>query len=258
AAAGQGGAAGAAGGGSSPFFGESRCGAADVWLCEDFESGALDSARWQAMFNLPTIDDQHAARGGKALHVSTGATTGSGIATKQIFPTPDENYWGRLFVYLTALPTTPTWAHWTLVGAGPTSDSAIKGEVRVGGQLDTAINRFGVGTDGGPTGDWTNLDADSPEPAAVPLNTWICLEWQHDGQHDETRFFKDGVEHPSLATTKQTDHGGNSDVPFELPTIGSIWFGFWNYNQGKPVQPDHFDVWLDEIALDGARIGCER
>jgi len=30
------------------------------------------------------------------------------------------------------------------------------------------------------------------------------------------------------------------------------------YDQRKAVTPDHFDVWIDEIALNGERIGCER
>jgi hypothetical protein len=229
-----------------------------VWLCEDFESGTLDSARWKAMYKLPSIDEAHAARGKKALHVHTEATSPSGITTSTIFPTPDDNYWGRMFVYFDALPKEPTWAHWTIMGAQPTSSSPIQGEVRVGGQLDTKQNRFGVGTDGGPTGDWTNLDADPKQARAVPEGSWVCLEWQHDTAHDVTRFFWDGVEHPSLGTTTETKHGGNSDVPFELPTFGSLWFGFFNYDQHKTVTPDHFDVWIDEIALDGERIGCER
>ncbi|MEY4581297.1 MAG: hypothetical protein RL701_6000 [Pseudomonadota bacterium] len=211
------------------------------------------------MSKLPKIDDVHAARGSKALHVSTGATEGSGITTSKIFPTANENYWGRLFVYFDALPTTPAWAHWSIVGANPTNDSAIKGEIRVGGQLDTKINRFGVGTDRGPTGDWTNLDNDPNKmPVAVPLKTWLCIEWQHDGGNDSTRFFANGVEHPSLGTTRDVSHLTNPSVKYDLPTLGSVWFGFWNYNQGKATTPDHYDVWIDEIALDGERIGCEK
>lgn len=261
AAGGGGGNAGAgdgSAGAGAGFFGASRCADADFWLCEDFESGSLDKTRWQAMASLPKIDSVHAARGSKALHVSTGATAPSGITTTEIFPTPDENYWGRLFVYFEQLPSSPVWAHWTIVGANPTPDSAIKGEIRVGGQLDTKQNRFGVGTDHGPTGDWTNLDADPKAAKSVPVGSWICVEWQHDGGHDQTRFFWDGEEHPSLGTTPDTPHGANSSVKYLLPTLGSVWFGFWNYDQGKTTKPDHYDVWLDEIALAGERIGCER
>jgi hypothetical protein len=239
------------------FFGDSRCDSAGVWLCDDFESGVIDTQRWQAMFKLPTIDSVHAARGKNALHVSTSATEGSGVRTDEIFPTPNENYWGRIFVYFEALPSSPDWAHWTVVAAEPSDGSSIKREVRVGGQRDTKSNRFGVGSDGGPTGDWTLLDQDPRNAAAVPEGQWLCVEWQHDGANDHTRFFWDGIEHPSLGTTAD-DHGGNKGARYELPQFSSVWIGFWNYDQKKPVTPNHFDVWIDEIALNGERIGCAR
>ena len=49
-------------------------------------------------------------------------------------------------------------------------------------------------------------------------------------------------------------HGG-SDDPYTLPDFNEVWFGWWLY-QEDPV-PDHFDVWIDEIAVDYARIGCD-
>jgi hypothetical protein len=155
-----------------------------------------------------------------------------------------------MFVYIDALPTAPMWAHWTLVAGNGQGDGS---EIRVGGQWDGQRNRFGVGTDHGPTGDWTNLDEDPDGHAmAVHEDEWMCLEWLYDGETDQMRFFWDGVEHPSLHATK-TDHGG-SDVEFVMPAFQSLDLGWWLY-QGGPT-PDHFDLWLDEIILDDERIGC--
>jgi hypothetical protein len=244
------------------FFGASRCNGAGLLLCDDFESGTLDTSIWKVKWpaQAPVFDSTRFARGGKSLHFHTSAVAPAGIETSHIFPVSHETYYGRMFVYFEALPTSPQWAHWTIVGANPSSsDSAsIKGEVRVGGQFDGTIERFGVGTDGGPTGDWTNLDKDpSGTPSAVPNGQWICIEWMHDGENDETRFYWDGVEHPSLDTTKDVKHQGNASVKYELPTIASVWVGFWNYDQGKPTTPDHYDIWVDEFALDSQRIGCD-
>src|SRR5207245_4737401 len=47
--------------------------------------------------------------------------------------------------------------HWTVAEAAGTGNGSL---IRVGGQYDGKSNRFGVGSDGGPTGDWTNLDQD--------------------------------------------------------------------------------------------------
>jgi hypothetical protein len=241
----------------SDFFGSSRCSSLNALVCDGFETGKLDAAIWKTKFQAPTFDTTRAARGTTSLHLSTTATGNSGIETSKIFPATKNSYYGRMFVWFEALPTSPQWAHWTIVGANPAAASSITGEIRVGGQYDGKLNRFGVGTDGGPTGDWTNLDGDPKSGASpVPLGSWICVEWLHKGDTNETRFWWDGVEHPSLDTTRDTAHQGNASVKYDLPTFGSVWVGFWNYNQNKPVVPDHFDVWIDEVALDAERIGC--
>jgi hypothetical protein len=112
----------------------------------------------------------------------------------------------------------------------------------------------GVGSDGGPTGDWTFLDDDPPgNPSAVVVQDWVCLEWLHDGANNETKFWWDATEHPSLATTAES-HGGNQDADYLMPQFESMWVGWWLY-QGGP-NPDHYDVWIDEVAVDSVRIGC--
>lgn len=227
-------------------------------MCDGFEAAEIDRTLWGNMQTAPKLDTLHAARGSKALHLSTTATGASGLTTRKSFPVDTGHYYGRMFVYFDGLPTSPQWAHWTVVGANPYANSGNTGEIRVGGQYDGKINRWGVGTDRGPTGDWTNLDGD-PKNAVQPVaeKKWLCIEWLHDWANDETKFYLDGVEHPSLNTTRDVKHLGNADVPYEIPELGSVWVGFWNYNQGKPVTPDHFDVWIDEVAFDDQRIGCE-
>jgi hypothetical protein len=261
-----GGAAGAAGSGGrtystdrATFFGASRCAAAGVLLCDDFESGTIDAATWKNYQTAPKIDALQAARGTKALHVTTAATGGSGLRTTKIFPRTDGLYYGRMFIYFTALPTGPNYAHWTVIGSNAASDSTDKSELRVGGQLET-INKFGVGTDHGPTGDWTNLDKDKPSGASsvreVPKNEWICLEWMVDTANELTKFWWDGTEHPSLATTRDVSRYNSNGTKYVLPDISSVWVGFENYNQGGTMLPANYDVWIDEVALDPQRIGC--
>lgn len=262
-AAGAGGAAGVGGSGSDGSAGaagpqDSLCAGSELLFCESFEAATLDDDLWQPMQAAPSVDDTRAARGEHSLHVHTSATSASGIRTSAFLSATDGHYYGRMFVYFDALPTSPQWAHWTIVGANPVQSSDDRSEIRVGGQHDGSIERFGVGTDGGPTGDWTNLDEDPVDgERAVPLRRWLCIEWLHDWANDETRFYLDGEEHLSLRTTTEVKHGGNSGVPYEIPELGSVWVGFWNYNQGKPVTPDVFDVWIDEVAFDDERIGCE-
>ena len=232
------------------FFGASRCTASGALFCEDFESASLDTSRWTVRGAMPSTDAMHVARGTRSMHFHTDANGRSQLSTDDIFPAVGDRYYGRLFVYFDTLPTAPDWAHWTIVGA---TGSGAAGEIRVGGQWDRMQNRFGIGTDGGATGDWTHLDQDpvgSVRP--TPTGEFACIEWLHDGSRDETRFWWDGEEHPSLATTL-SDHGGSS-VPYALPSFTDVWIGWWLY-QASPT-PDHFDVWIDEVILDDERIGC--
>lgn len=233
------------------FFGDSRCAAANVALCEDFEGDSLDTDVWTPRGAAPDIDDVRAARGAHSAHFNTDLNGLQYISQTQTFPAPNNTYFVRVFVWFDSMPTMPDWAHWSISGAvGDGNES----EIRVGGQLNPQLdkNLFGVGTDGGPTGDWTNLDADDGAKP-VPVQTWVCLEWMHKGDTSETKFWWDGVEHPSLATTESM-HGGNDD-PYTLPDFNQMWLGWWLY-QEDPV-PDHYDVWIDEIAVDYARIGCD-
>jgi hypothetical protein len=233
------------------FFGDPRC-SAGFDLCEDFESGMFDEEIWElAGTEQASVDDTRAARGEYSAHFHTADNGHSLIRTRAIFPATDNTYFGRMFVYFDSMPTAPEDAHWSVSGAqGPDAEEF---EVRVGGQYDGSVNRFAVGSDHGPTGDWTNKDEDPGD--AVPVREWVCLEWMHRGDTHETRFFWDGVEHPSLYTSA-TEHGGDQAEDYELPEFASVWFGWWLY-QPETV-PAEFDVWIDEIALDAERIGCDK
>lgn len=235
------------------FFGSSRCADAGVQLCEDFESGDLSPTIWTVSGTTPVIDSMERARGTRALHITQNGDGLSYIREKTTFPEPNDTYFGRVFVYFKSLPTPPgmTYAHWTLLAA---SGTGIPGEIRVSGQLQNGKNLFGVGTDNrtdGGTGDWTNSDDDPKgSPTAVPIGTWICIEWMHKRDTNETAFWWDAFSHPSLSTAA-TVHGGNTS-PYLLPQFTQIWLGWQEYQSSTEV----FESWIDEIAIDRQRIGC--
>ncbi|MGZ5966863.1 MAG: hypothetical protein ACXWP4_04270 [Polyangiales bacterium] len=236
------------------FFGASRCATAKVQLCEDFESGTLDKTIWTVNGTAPTIEGTQHARGSKALHIKRDGNGSSFIREKKTFPAPKNTYWGRIFVRFEQLPTPPgmTYAHWTFAAA---SGTGVSGEIRLSGQLQSGKNKFGVGTDNRTdpmgTGDWTTSDNDPAGMAkAVPTGEWLCIEWQHDGEHNETHFYWDAIEHTSMATT-ETKHGGNMN-PYILPTFDNVWVGWSEYQ----ASTETFEMWVDEIAIDPERIGC--
>ncbi len=238
------------------FLGASRCAQANVQLCEDFESGTLDAKTWTAIGTAPVIDGVQKARGTKALHLTLSGNGQSAIRESKTFPAANNSYYGRAFVYFASLPTTPglSYSHWTMIAA---TGSTVTGEIRVSGQLQNGVNLWGVGTDSqgsaNGTGDWTNADKDpNGKPLAVPTGQWLCIEWLHKGDTNETRFWWDGVEHASLYTKPSTAHGGNSAQPYLLPQFKQVWLGFQEYQ----ATTEKFELWLDEIAIDKDRIGC--
>jgi hypothetical protein len=238
------------------FFGASRCAEANVLLCEDFEDG-IGSA-WTITGTTPVVDGGQYARGAKALHIMQTSNGASYIKEKVTFPVATNSYYGRAFFYFVRLPTTADmpYAHWTIVASTGTTPANTQAETRLSAQLQSGQNLFGVGTDDsstGGTGDWTNKDADDG-PMAVPLGSWVCLEWWHSGATNETKFWWDATEHPSMATT-ETVHGGNQ-VNWILPQYASVWLGWQEYQVPTAMPPPTFDLWVDEIAIDSERIGC--
>ena len=247
---------------ASSFFGASRCANAHVLLCDGFETGSLNTAVWTVNGTAPVVDGIHAARGTKALHITQIGSGASYIQESMTFPVANDTYYGRAFFWFAQLPTmsataTPDgsafdYAHWTIIAA---SGTEVDGQIRVSGQLSKSMNLFGVGTDNrvqdAGTGDWTTSDNDpAGDPNPGPTGQWVCLEWMHDGTANETLFYWNDVEHPSLSTTA-TKHGGNAN-PFILPQFTNVWLGWQEYQ----ATTEPFELWVDEVAIDTARIGC--
>ena len=246
--AGQGSTAGTSGaGGASPtgaagtfgLSGPTRCDTT-LPLCESFESGSIDTTLWQTTRvgdATIAVDEVHAARGSHALHIKT-ATGGSAnrawIKETKTFPATNNVLYGRMFVWFEDALTTD--GHFTLAeGAG----TGTAGLIRFGGQFKA----FGVGTDGGSSGDWT----DSDRTKLIPTQTWICAEFQFDGPTHTFHVWWDDMERPMLTS------GPSRHASFTMPTFNGLWFGWWMYNLAEPQE-----LWIDEIAVDYKPIGCAK
>ncbi|WP_125774981.1 hypothetical protein [Antribacter gilvus] len=241
----------AAHGGGSP---SAVCSRTDALFCEDFESlpvGGAASLDWGIDTRHGTLQVERAGRAGKVLHVHT---EGNGMAFLKVvdFSAPGNSFYGRLRLKVDDFPTAPDWAHFTLVEAtGSGSPEVVR---PLGGQFAPTVGPdatfWGVGADGGPTGDWTNWR----ESAPTVEDRWQCVEFQWSGPENRVSVWFDGVEQPDLEVST-TNHGG-ADTDFVLPTADTIKVG-WQLYQGGPT-PDHFDVLMDDIAFDTDRLGCAR
>jgi hypothetical protein len=237
---GRGGAGGSATGGTGAFgiAGPTHCDATFP-LCESFEAG-LDGNLWKttkAGDATIVVDDVHAARGTKALHIKTAAGGSSNFAyikETKTFPATNNVLYGRMFVWFEDALTTD--GHYSLAEGAGTGTPAV---IRFGGQFKA----FGVGTDSGSSGDWT----DSDRSKLVPAKTWICAEFQFDGPTHTFHVWWDDMDRPTLTS------GPSKHASFTMPTFNSLWFGWWMYNIAEPQE-----IWIDEIAVDYKPIGCTK
>jgi hypothetical protein len=241
-----------------PAHPHGSCGTArgTVLFCEDFEGlprGAATGKGWDVNADNGSVDVERDTahgrdhRSGKVLHVHT---EGNGHAFVEVggLSAPGNSFYGRMRVRIDALPTAPDWAHFTLVEATGTGDGSV---VRpIGGQYvpTTGTDLWGVGSDGGPTGDWTNWQETSPATAG----RWSCMEWRLDASDNQVTVWIDGRPHPDL-TVDTTNHGGNP-VDFVLPRIDTVKIG-WQLYQPGPT-PSSYDLRLDDLALSTHRLGC--
>ncbi|MEU6377740.1 hypothetical protein [Streptomyces sp. NPDC046909] len=176
-------------------------------------------------------------------------TEGNGRAFL-VFPdltAPGNSYWARLRLRVDAFPTAPDWAHWTIAEASGSDAPTL---VRpLGGQYAPTDNGnfWGVGSDLGPTGDWTSWKTSAPAVAGA----WQCVEFHLDATDNRVTVYFDGVEQSDL-TVSTRQHGGTGD-DFTFPAFDELKLG-WQLYQADPT-PSSYDLALDDIAVSTRRVG---
>ena len=249
------GAAAGGGGGHGPGHGPGQrgpCARTDALFCEDFEAqpvGGAASLDWGVDTRRGTLTVERSARAGKVLRVHT-EDNGQAFLEVTDFAAPGNTFYGRLRIKVDDFPTAPDWAHFTLVEVtGSGSDEIVR---PLGGQFAPTVGPdatfWGIGADGGPTGDWTSWQ----ESAPTVEDRWQCVEFEWYAPENRVAVWFDGVAQPDLTVTGD-EHGG-ADVPFVLPTADTVRIG-WQLYQGGST-PGAYDVWVDDITLDTERVGC--
>jgi hypothetical protein len=223
-------------------------------LCEDFESGIIDSKIWTQHTTPGTslsIDGVHVHGGTHALHVKMVA---GGQGTAQIgdavtFPAMNNTFYTRAWVYFSPDLPADNMGGFHMAYLLATGNNDL-GFVEAG--LASAGNKqylgyseyYGDGPDvhaHGPT--FTEFGPDSP--TMVVPQTWICLELMQGGDATTThrRVWVNGTELPEQVS----DYSGRKPPQFSLMSIGVL--------QYHPT-PILTDVWFDDIRVSSARIGC--
>lgn len=203
---------------------------------------------WTADTSDGTLTVAPGSRGhGRELRIHTEGN-GRAFLVFDDLTAPGNSYWARLRLRVDAFPTAPDWAHWTIAEASGSDSSTL---VRpLGGQYAPTDNGnfWGVGSDLGPTGDWTSWKTSAPATAGK----WSCVEFHLDAADNRVTVYFDGVEQPDL-TVSTHQHGGTAD-PFVFPTFDKLKLG-WQLYQAGPT-PSSYDIRMDDIAVSTRRVSC--
>jgi len=228
-----------------PFVGAGCDG--NAFFCEDFEGFNVGAVQANADFT-PTGNvtiDSAVARGNRSLHIQTQGNGRSVIALAGFAP-PNNSFFARMYVQATAFPTAPDYAHFTLVEATGTGAGLIR---PIGGQYIPGMGTlWGAGSDGGPTGDWTNWRPSAP----VEAGRFLCIEWEMNSADNNINVWIDSVAKTDLSVSTKS-HGG-SGVDFVFPRFNNLTLG-WQLYQGGST-PNQFSLWYDDIVFSTRRVGC--
>ena len=216
-------------------------------LCENFESGSVGAlpTGWtayngygnDAMKGVGLASDQ--AYSGSMSLKSSSMTPGEERIQKSLaaLGATASKHWGRIFYKVQSpAPKTSggTYFHTTMVSLEGTTENRVVDSVQNPAGAHQWI--YNVPDDScctGSTYDWT-FDA-----------SWHCAEWYVDVTAKSYRFFTDSTEVTSLAFTNNANAKMSS---YTALVVGSIFY---------QTPPSPFVLWLDDLAIDDAQIGCK-
>jgi hypothetical protein len=260
--AGSGGTGGGAGAGG--MSGSGACG--NAIYCDDFDKYTAPGnpgGDWTTsiaysgnMNGMVSVDTAHAYSGANSVHFKTPGSTDFEhafitLAGAPHFPVADNVFFGRMMVYVTALPGNTV--HWTLIqGLGtkvPGFPNLTEAVYRYGGQING--DQLMANYDTKPT----SSDCAQRSTTKMPRNKWTCVEWRFDGKLKELDFWMDGTQNQALAVRQKNNNTGTCQNQawsgtWEPPTFDSIGIGFQHYQKGAG------ELWIDDFAIDTKKIGC--
>jgi hypothetical protein len=217
-------------------------------LCESFE-GYADGAQpgggvWSAARGV-RVDSTRAARGRKALRITTGVDPGEWYMREtRTFAAPTARFYVRAFLWIDRQPR--RYVHWTLFEASERPDGWGWVARHGAQQFDGAPGAswiFNIETHG--QGETALLDSNT-----VPAKTWNCVEAVYDPSRNEADLWWNGQERPRVHW--RNNQPGDARFTFRPLRSLSIGWGFY-----LPVDGG-FDVWIDEIVVSDERVGCDR
>ena len=255
-AIGGGSAAGAGGGGGSVTLGGPSL-PCTFAFCEGFESYADGAhpkdARWTETQGADqvVVTSTKPARGQRSLHIKfeDNPRQTHWMRTSEPFPKLSRQNYGRIFVWIEQLPDAKIeYRHWVTVEMHPNNGPVLRvlgGETppNIGAKANDITKQDSAMFDLITPGE----DRRREDNVNIGAKKWFCFEWSLDVDANSYRMWLDGAPMPGASW----DHS-NPDYTFQ--PISYLWLGWTDWHNDSA----NWEVYLDEVALDSNRIGCER
>jgi hypothetical protein len=255
--AGSGGAAGAAGM-TAGTAGAGGLGSCPGVLCEDFESGQVDPAKWSTPVMgaaTMTVETTNVAHGKYAVQFHGPANPAGNdytyIISKSAPASLAKHNFGRAYMYISLQRNdidmgmifggTAGFPKPTYMSIANHSTGYQLGFIKLSGSPGGEVQAY-------PKGD-------------MPVMKWSCVEWEFNDDPDEINLWLDSKVIGSLNNMTVAYPGGK--VPgtplynnMDSGLIGAFTdfgFGFYDWHSGgRPA----FDLYYDDIVLNTERVGC--
>ncbi len=246
------GSAGLSGGGAA-----STCITAGTELCDDFESGALDSKKWlppkpNAKTVTVVVDDTKAHSGKYSVHIhGVAGDINNGVIAEQVtFPAKNNSFYARIWAYwYPDLPAMDGGDFHTgfIVGTGKNALGDVQaGMGLIGGARQFLGYSIFFGDPSFEFGPWANTKA-------AP-NVWTCLELFEDGSAPDTEKRKVWVNDVELTELESDSKmaAGTQHTNFAPPKFDTVSVGLWEFHPS----PTLTDMWVDDVRVSSQKIGC--
>jgi hypothetical protein len=247
---------GGAGAGGIPLGGPSL--PCTFAFCESFEGYADGAhpkdARWTETQGSAqvVVESAKPARGARSLHVKfeENPRQTHWMRTSEPFPKLSRKHFGRIFLWIDQLPDAKIeYRHWVTIEMHPQADGPV---LRVlGGETPPNIGAKAndITKQNSAMFDLINPGEDRRREDDVNIEPklWYCFEWSLDVDANSYRMWLDGKPMPGA----NWDH---SNPSYTFAPIGYLWLGWTDWHNDSA----NWDVYLDEVALDSNRIGCDK
>jgi len=231
------------------FGGEPRCQGFEV--CESFETtelGALPSGFTLEGYGTRKVgvSADKAKRGARSLKFEIDAQSAvTAWLTRKSLGTLSGQHFGRAFIRIDG-PAPTEFVHFDLFeGTGPYQGhtNAVR-YASTGTGVGTSQNNWSFIYNVQPSGNGAGSEfgTEGNRSAHPRVDDWMCLEWSFDSSKQVAQYYLDGTAIDYLRI--DTERG-------EIPAFDSLAVGF-----GKYQNTGAFLVYVDEVAFDGERIGC--